>query len=260
MYLINKSKTFVHVGIEADDTAMTLPAGLYDVTYNHMQSASVFTSLAGSFGPYYDLRHPVQDDIHDEIEYFFAQDGQRGLLVHGGPGNGKTRMLNELIARACTAHNAVALIGPDIDHITRFIEAVRADDPDRRVIVFWDEFDEIVDNDTHSVLRFLDGGKSQAGVLTVAALNDLDELDDRVYKRPGRFGLVAELQSPDATVRHRLLSNFFSDPDVIAGLVFETEGLSVDYVREIAHRITRRGQTLPEIRKKLALIPTEQAA
>lgn len=261
MYLVNKNKDqFFHVGIEASGTALKLPAGIYDVDYDHIKSAVVFKDISITLGEYYDLQHDVQADIRDEIEYFFSQNNQRGILVHGAAGNGKTRMLSELIKRACAAHDAVALINPDIDYMSRYVEAVRADDPGRRIIVFWDEFDELLRCSEHEVLRLLDGAKSHAGVLTIAALNDLDDLEDRIYKRPGRFGLVAELEQPCADIRRRFAQNIISDPALLDEVVACSDGLSLDYVREIAHRVTVRGQSIPEVFKKLKLDAVDEAA
>lgn len=252
MLLIVKKK-FVHVGIEADDTIEKLPHGIYNAEFNPRQQTTTFEDVMGKMSPYFDLERDIQNNIVDEVEHFFAQDDQRGILVHGGPGNGKTRMILNIMDKVCKKYNAIGLLGPDLSWITEIIKAVRADDPDRPIIIFWDEFDEIHENNEYELLRFLDGGSSLPKVLSIAALNDLEDLEPRLYKRPGRFGLVCELENPSEDTRRTFISAMLKNSDEVDKIVMATEGLSLDYVREITLRFRDRGQDLERIFKNLAL-------
>jgi len=252
MYLINK-RTFTHIGIEAEDTAATLPAGLYTAVYNRMQQTTTFEEAASGMSKYIELDRDIQGTIQEEIDYFFTQERQRGILIHGEPGNGKTRLLSEIINNYAKKHNAIALLGPKVENITSIIKAVRIDDPERYLIIFWDEFDEILNEDEWEMLRFLDGAESVVKCLTVAALNDIEEVPERIYKRPGRFGLVGVIGNPDHRTRLRLIEDTIKDSTVAEQIATLTEGLSLDYVREIVARHTVRGQSIERIFECLAL-------
>lgn len=252
MYLINKG-SFFHVGIESEDTTLKLPAGLYTVDYDHMKHATVFTQAEEITTPYFDLGHACQQDVEEELRFFFTQPKHRGVLVYGAPGNGKTRMLCELINQSCLQNDAIGLLNPDIDRIDTYVKAVRAEDPDRTIIVFWDEFDDLIEQEEFAVLRFLDGFDSKARVMTVAALNEISEVPKRIYRRPGRFGLVVELEQPTPFIRRKFISNMTNDPDVIAKLVTSTEGMSLDYVREVTERVVVRGHTIEKTFRQLSL-------
>lgn len=252
MYLVNKDK-LIHVGLEAEDTALKLPDGVYTAIYNRMQQTTTFESATKGLSNYYDLKRDIQEVITEEIEHFFTQDQQRGILVHGGPGNGKTRMIIEIMNNFCQEKNAVAIIGPDIDYIQEIIRAVRSDDPERYIIIFWDEFDEVHNRDEYELLRFLDGAHSHPRVLTIGALNDLEQLEERLYKRPGRFCLVSELKNPDYNTRLKFILEEIMDVEQAHRITKATDGLSLDYVREITMRHTTRGQAIEEIFNRLAL-------
>lgn len=252
MYLKNK-KDFVHVKLEAEDIADRVPAGVYDVTYNPRESTTHFNLKEPPLSNFIDLGTRTKDLIEEEVAYFFTQTKQRGILVHGGPGNGKTRMIVEILREHALLNDAVVMIGPDMNYMDQIIGAIRVDEPDRTIIIFFDEFDEVHENYEYDLLRFLDGSSSISRCLTVGALNDLNDLEPRVYKRPGRFGLVTELENPDFNARLKFALAQVTSVELAHRIARATQNLSLDYVREVAERVLTRGHSIESIFNRLAL-------
>jgi cell division protease FtsH len=151
------------------------------------------------------------------------EDVDRGLLLTGPPGVGKT-MFAEALANTCGVPLLTASAGQwqAKGHLGNFLKAMRrffADAQDSRpCIAFLDEFDSFGNRETrrdadhddykrqvvNALLECLDPSGGRAGVVVVGACNNIEEVD-RALLRPGRLERVIEISPPDSDARLAIL-------------------------------------------------------
>jgi transitional endoplasmic reticulum ATPase len=143
----------------------------------------------------------------------------RGVLLHGGPGVGKT-LLARALARESQA-NFIAVRGPELFNmylgeteraVRELFARARQAAP---CVVFFDELDAlapargVADSQTAErvvaqLLTEMDGVQGLQGVVVLAATNR-PELIDPALLRPGRFDMLVALPPPDREARLAIL-------------------------------------------------------
>jgi AAA+ superfamily predicted ATPase len=174
------------------------------------------------------LRHPA---------YFEALrvEPQRGVLLYGPPGNGKT-LLAKAVATESNAHFEL-ISGPEIlsrwlgqseENLRRVFERARQRAPS---VVLIDELDSIAPrrerlSQQHDVqllaqlLVLLDGLETRGQVAVIATTNRLEAVDPAVC-RPGRFDYHIEVPCPDRAGRAAILRVFLAKMKTRRGLPSE---------------------------------------
>lgn len=190
-------------------------------------------------------------------------DVDRGILLSGAPGVGKTTFARAL-ATTCGAHLVVGSIArwQARGHLGDLLKAMRAafDEAKQRApaILFIDEVDAVGSRDDFrgnnaqystevvaALLECIDGVEGRAGVIVVGACNHPHKLDPALV-RPGRLDRHVSIPLPDGAAREGILrfhlAGDLADHDV-GRVVRRTEGWSgaglEKLVRE-ARRIPRR--------------------
>ncbi|WP_421708283.1 CDC48 family AAA ATPase [Algihabitans sp.] len=143
----------------------------------------------------------------------------RGILLHGGPGRGKT-LLARALAGECEA-NFIAVQGPQlvsmwVGESERAVrELFRKAKQARPCVMFIDEIDALAPRrgsgedpvSERLVAQFLvalDGMEQLQDITVIAATNRVDRLDPALI-RPGRFDCLIELPLPDEAQREAIL-------------------------------------------------------
>eukprot|EP00571_Detonula_confervacea_P006021 CAMPEP_0172332466 /NCGR_PEP_ID=MMETSP1058-20130122/62452_1 /TAXON_ID=83371 /ORGANISM="Detonula confervacea, Strain CCMP 353" /LENGTH=723 /DNA_ID=CAMNT_0013049753 /DNA_START=116 /DNA_END=2287 /DNA_ORIENTATION=+ len=147
----------------------------------------------------------------------------RGVLLHGPPGTGKT-----LLAKAVAGEAGVPFVsmsGSEFVELYVGVGASRVRDlffqakKNAPCIVFLDEIDAVGrqrgagfaggnderEQTINQILVEMDGFSGNMGVITIAATNRLDILDEALL-RPGRFDRKVAVDLPDVQGRARILS------------------------------------------------------
>ncbi len=186
---------------------------------------------------------PIQ---HREL---FAAAGvrpSRGIVLHGGPGLGKTLLAKAVAGE--TEANFIAIKGPQLvsmwagESERAVREVFRKARQAAPAIIFFDEIDalapergggassQVSERVVAQLLTELDGIEELKGVFVLAATNRLDRVDTALL-RPGRFDSLIELKAPDKAGRLAILTvharRMPLGPDVdLKAIAAEGEGLS----------------------------------
>ncbi len=187
-------------------------------------------------------------------------DLDRGILISGAPGTGKTTFAAAL-ARTC----GVKLIATSMaqwqatGHLGDYLKAMRRSFDDARksapCILFIDEFDSAGDRDANTksdnadynvkaingLLECLDGVAGREGVVVVGATNAPDKID-AALRRPGRLDKTIEIPLPDEAARDGILRFHLKQNLIGADLsvvVGRTAGMSGAWLEDVVRQARR---------------------
>jgi len=166
------------------------------------------------------LREMVELPLrYPELFTRLGVDPPRGVLLHGPPGTGKTR-LAQAVANESDA-NFLLINGPEImgsgygESEKRLREVFEEAEKAAPSIVFIDEIDSIAPKRTQvhgetekrlvaQLLTLMDGLNSRANVVVIAATNRPDAIDEAL-RRPGRFDREIVIGVPDEKGRREII-------------------------------------------------------
>ncbi len=201
----------------------------------------------------------------------------RGILLAGAPGTGKTTFASAL-ARTC----GVDLVQTSMaqwqakGHLGDYLKAMRSSFAEAQkkapCILFLDEFDsagdrasKASDNDDYirravnGLLECLDGSAGREGVVVVGATNHPDKID-AALRRPGRLDKLVEIPLPDEAARKGIL-RFHLRGDLegidLSPVVARTQGMAGAWLEALVRtarrtaRRARRDMTLADLMNAL---------
>ncbi len=196
------------------------------------------------------------------------RDVDKGVLLVGRPGTGKTsfvRSLVKTVSQTCNAEvqfiHASYARWQKAGHLNDFLKAMAYDFEAaaevKPSIMFVDEMDSFVDRakmrgdnaeycrqTVNALLEHLDGTAKREGVVVVAATNDMGQIDPALL-RPGRMDRVINIPLPDAKAlqgifrQHAGVATDLGDLTDIAHLARGASGAQVEQWCRLARRHAR---------------------
>jgi len=163
------------------------------------------------------LNKGTYEDIEKDVEKVATGELQKtSCLLHGSPGNGKTRFIKYLAKKYSMPINVIYL-NPEYSNydIVRMFSEVP-----RRSIVLMEDFDNYfhgrecsMKNDKvnftfDSIINALDGVHNDyRGIVFAMTANDISKIDDALKSRPSRFKFVKEFSNPNDETRRKILKD-----------------------------------------------------
>lgn len=220
-----------------------LPSGVYEVDQNQQTGEITFIKIKTTHDELIDLPSPEYEQVIKEIDMFMKPETQarfekhgfvykRSSLLYGPPGTGKTCIVNR-IANKVVEDGGIALFSPNPQALEQVYKILDAIQPETRVMVIFEELDQLMKRYEGALLNLLDGEIQRTNVIYLATTNYIDQIPVRI-RRPGRMSSVVEVKFPTADTRRFYLNMKLKDePSVdIDEWVKKTEGFSVDELKE----------------------------
>jgi len=183
-------------------------------------------------------------DVEEDISrVLFGDMKKTGVILYGGPGNGKTYLVRYFAIRFKLPVYLIAF-KPDYDNhdIIRIFSHIKAP-----AIILFEDFDSYFEGREcrlegakftfDAILNVLDGIFSEnKGIITCMTVNDIEKVDIALKARPSRFKFVKHIDDPPYEVRKRILGDEL--------LVKENAGRSLDELLILESRSV--GLTVPD--------------
>lgn len=197
-----------------------LPSGLYKVSvdnkgnfYFEKQPIKVDETIRFS--------DSIADQILKEIENFWSLRNlyeenkflhRRGYLLYGPQGCGKSIIVQQIIEGVTQNKGLSIWIDCYPDERLPAIQVLRVVEPDRPILVIFEDIDAIINKYGESgLLSFLDGEGQTDKILCLATTNYPERLDKRIVARPRRFDRVIKIGAPSTTVRREYFKHKIKD-------------------------------------------------
>lgn len=197
------------------------------------------------------LPDPICDMLLSEFVLFWnksalmAERGltvKRGLMLYGPPGSGKTSAVQLMAHHMIREMGGVVMLVDYAPIAAAALQLLRQLEPNRPVILLYEDIDAIVERHGESgLLALLDGELQVGNVVNVATTNYPERLDPRFTDRPGRFDRITLVGMPEAPARAAYFAA--KAPDVPEPRrerwVIASDGWSIAHLRElvVAHLV-----------------------
>jgi SpoVK/Ycf46/Vps4 family AAA+-type ATPase len=240
----------------------TLASGIYKLFYDGMKDILLFDEVTFKNDKILSLPSKEYMTIINQMELFMSDETRkkfddldflykRGVLLYGPPGSGKTILVNRIVEHAVTKNKAICLFVDNISALKKAYEHLNQSQPDQLLVVVFEEFDRLAQEDEEDLLLLLDGQIQRNNVIFLATTNYFEEIPKRLV-RPGRMSSVVCVTYPSRDVRYsyfkQKLGEKFKDLDLWSD---RTEGLTVDELKEIIQAVFILNEDLEETIERL---------
>lgn len=231
-------------------TTNKLPSGCY--TLDYINDILTFLPHNLIFDEMIQFPDSKSDSIIKEINNFlkiknkftkFGYSHKRGFIIFGPPGSGKTMTLM-LVAKNIVKNNGIVIIATDPRMLGKMLKKFRSIEPDRQLLVIWEDFDEIVCHYGEAmIVSILDGELQVDNIIFIATTNYPERLDVRITNRPSRFDRIIKIDVPNSAAReiyfkHKLgktkwISKNGVNKGKVIDLVESSKGFSFAHLKEL---------------------------
>lgn len=226
------------------DSATRLEPGFYACEFNHNRGPYL-SRMAISTDNLLRLPDPAVDALLAEFVKFWsvvprlAERGlsaKRGLLLWGPPGSGKTSAVQVMAQHMIDQLGGIVIMAGMPDLTARCLAMVRQIEPERPLVVVYEDIDAIIERYGEAdLLAILDGERQVSNVVNVATTNYPERLDRRFVDRPGRFDRISFIDMPSPEARAAYLEAKAPEVDGAQreSWIKATDGYSLAHLREL---------------------------
>lgn len=191
----------------------------------------------------YRFENSVMESVIKEIDRFwdlkedYAKFGvmhNRGILLEGPPGTGKSSVIQQIVEMMVNRGDVV-FFSNRVSMVKDALHAFKEVEEERAVVVVLEDADEHIKYEQNEFLQLLDGDEAVEGVLYLATTNYVENFPPRL-RRPGRFDKIVHVGPPPFEGRFVYLKNKIGeveDDKEITRLANLTKGLSFGHLREL---------------------------
>ena len=250
-------------------TTPKVPAGIYEIVWNHTQQTHALKKQPFKTDELYHLPSPEITDILEDIDSFWNRIDiykkynfvhKRGILMYGEPGCGKSGII-QLLSKLIMDKDGIVINVKDEDDVesfTKFIPTFRKIEPVRPLVVILEDIDSIAGENRHQtsrLLNILDGVKQIENVVYIATTNYPEKLQERITNRPSRFDRRYRVELPNEEIREAYIRHKLSDDDLakinIREWIAKTEGMSLSHLKEVVVSTIVMGRSFEETMENL---------
>jgi energy-coupling factor transporter ATP-binding protein EcfA2 len=247
------------------DTVGSLPSGCYDIT-SDSEGIYVVPVLPPS-GLLLELPEMRSDEVIRLVDNFWSsesdyKDGNEfviggaifkaGVMIYGPPGSGKSCTIKLVSRKLIQQGGTVFYAGGHPGVAMRWLESFAHVEPNRKSIVILEDIDSLITMyGESSYLEMLDSAKTIDNVLFIATTNYPEQLDPRIYNRPGRFSHVVKIGLPSAVTREAYLKAVLKNHRDVEYIVKNSEGFTIDHLTALLNGVYREKKNLENEMKRL---------
>lgn len=249
------------------ETIKELPPGMFSVLWDPQKDRIAFSEMKTTHDELIDLPGTAYEQIMQDLDYFLTQDcmdrfakvrllHKMNILLHGIPGGGKTCIVNRVSAKVIES-GGIVLFNPDPRALKKIFSVLDTLQPNTRVLIIFEELDQMIRNFSEDAfLHVLDGEIQKHNAMFIATTNFIDKVPARI-RRPGRFPVRLEVGLPNREARCFYLNLKLNLPELSEKIADETEGFSIDQLKEVvrAHYCMRKDldKTLVDLRREFGI-------
>ncbi len=247
------------------DNKDTLPAGYYEICEDDW--GKIFLKLKNiSSDEIVSVPNESREKVLEITRNFLKNEYKESLktlgmlnklsvLLWGEPGTSKTVTITTLIEYA-TEQNCVIINGHDVRTLKGVINDIREIEPERVIVVIWEEFDKLLDYSEEALLQLLDGSDQLPNVLYLMTTNYIDRLPARIIERCRRISFQVRFDFPSAEERmvffqKKIPSQYIMSKKTLETWVNESEGFSLDQCSQLILSVFGFRQTLEDSLKDI---------
>lgn len=268
---VKKKNEFMALERKPAATIDILPAGVYSTSIDFI-GRLFFNRIETNYDEILDLPSTEYTQILNEMKTFIKPETKvlfnnfgfiykRSCLLEGPPGTGKTILINRVCEEVVNM-GGIVLMNPDPMECREFFDVMDGTQPDAITLVVFEEFDNFFEDgecDSTELLSLLDGEIQKRNVMFLATTNYPDAISAR-FKRPGRFSSVIEMKAPTTDARYAFLKHKIGLDPMLNEWVEQTDGLTIDELKETVLAVKCLGQSLTPVIERLRAIGGESNA
>ena len=237
-----------------------LTPGFYSIGYSQGKYFGIEESL--NLDEIYKMPSTVIDRLVNEIDTFWDKKDlfkinkvthKRGVLLVGKAGTGKSSLIN-LLSKQIIERKGIVFHVANAGELSMLISFVHQDlrkiQPDTPIVTVIEDIDNIVNQDEHLLLSFLDGEDQIEHNVVVGTSNRIQELNDLIM-RPSRFDWVIEIDNPNAENRRFYFTKKGIEGEELDTWTEASEGMSMAHLKEMFISVKLLGNDFDETVDKL---------
>lgn len=235
----------IYFASKKQEAVKQLPPGMYEAK-KAMGGVILFNPLSIVTDDIIDLPDNPTNELIKDIEKFWKKETKakykkygnmvykRGALIEGPPGTGKTISMT-LAAQKVVEKGAVVIFNPNVGDLSETLRTIKMIEPDKKVVIMWEEFDSVLGSYESELLSILDGELSVEDVYYCATTNYISRIPSRIKDRPSRFALRITVNAPSKKDREFYLKARLKGDDskMITEILSKTDGFMIDHLKDL---------------------------